>query len=246
MLTFTNPTDKIPSSLPAPSPGFKFLYNLWRDGVTLVRAIADEDIKYFFKYLLGAECIYEFGGSSDYYKSLFKGAKNYKVTGMSPGCDDIVNMTAMSLADNSIEANFSAFALEHVSDYKKFIEESFRTLKPGGRILLVVPFIYCHHGAPDDYVRFSRSYLIDLFKDWNVIATTDIGNRTTAIAEMWNEKPWMRLNSTRPQKLLLKVLSSIMTLLYIIKPTRCQSFPSAVLLFAEKPHIKLTVQNEKV
>ena len=96
MLTFTNPTDKIPSSLPAPSPGFKFLYNLWRDGVTLVRAIADEDIKYFLNIFWVPSAYMNLEDHLITTKACSKEQK-YKVTGMSPGCDDTVNMTAMSL-----------------------------------------------------------------------------------------------------------------------------------------------------
>ena len=35
------------------------------------------------------------------------------------------------------------------------IEEINRVLKPGGRLILSVPFIYNQHGAPNDYRRFS-------------------------------------------------------------------------------------------
>jgi ubiquinone/menaquinone biosynthesis C-methylase UbiE len=52
-----------------------------------------------------------------------------------------------------VDAFFTAFALEHIRNYRKAFSEMERALKPGGRMLIVVPFLYYYHGAPDDYVR---------------------------------------------------------------------------------------------
>lgn len=224
-----------PLQPPVPRVGFKFIFDMWLGGVTLVRALSDRDIEHFLKYLIGADAIYEFGGESSHYKKLVPSDQKYIISGLSQRCDINLDMTNMSLADSSIDANFSAFALEHVSDYRRFISESFRTLRPGGRILLVVPFIYCFHGAPDDYVRFSKSYIKDLFSGWNIIKTTEVGNRAAIIAEMFNEKPWMGFDNNKFRKFVLRIISTIATIIYMAKPYRCKSFPSVILILAEKP-----------
>ena len=235
MPNFRFSSNQIQLEPPVPTVGFKFIFEMWLGGITLIRALADKDIDHFFRFLAGAEAIYEFGGESDYYKIRVPKNQRFFVTGLSPNCDHRIDMTNMDLADSSIEASFSAFALEHVPDYKMFISESFRTLRPGGRILLVVPFIYCFHGAPNDYVRFSKSYLTQLFSNWNVLATTEIGNRAAIVAEMCNEKPWMGFKKNNIRKFALKLVATAATIFYIINPSRCRAFPSAILILAEKP-----------
>lgn len=220
--------------LPAPNPGLQFIPSMLRGGITLVRALSDIDISDVSKFLIGADTVYEFGGDSFYYKEKMISSQKYLVTGNSNNCEINIDMTKMSLADNSIEAGFSAFALEHVSDYPKFVAELERVLKPGGRFLLVVPFMYCFHAAPNDYVRFTKSYLEYLFQNWNIALSLNIGNRSVIAAEMYNEKPWMKLRSGTIKRTLLQVLSVICSLHYILSPSRCEAFPSAVLVLVER------------
>jgi SAM-dependent methyltransferase len=45
--------------------------------------------------------------------------------------------------------------LEHVFTPDAFLSEIYRVLKPGGRVLLTVPFIWDEHEQPFDYARYS-------------------------------------------------------------------------------------------
>jgi SAM-dependent methyltransferase len=49
--------------------------------------------------------------------------------------------------------------LEHVANPDIFLKEAFRTLKPGGKILLTVPFAARWHFIPYDYWRYTPSGL---------------------------------------------------------------------------------------
>jgi SAM-dependent methyltransferase len=49
--------------------------------------------------------------------------------------------------------------LEHIFEYRALLEESIRVLKPGGTILIVVPFLFPVHPSPDDFHRFTGSTL---------------------------------------------------------------------------------------
>lgn len=49
--------------------------------------------------------------------------------------------------------------LEHVASPDIFLKEAFRALKPGGRILLTVPFAARWHFIPHDYWRYTPSAL---------------------------------------------------------------------------------------
>ena len=61
--------------------------------------------------------------------------------------------------DASVDLVLSTETLEHVADPPAFLAEAFRCLKPGGRLLLTVPFSARWHYIPHDYWRFTPSGL---------------------------------------------------------------------------------------
>ena len=54
--------------------------------------------------------------------------------------------------------------LEHLSNPTKSLKELYRILKKGGLLIGSTPFLYQVHGAPNDYLRFTKNYLIKEFK----------------------------------------------------------------------------------
>lgn len=54
--------------------------------------------------------------------------------------------------------------LEHIFEPEEFLSEIFRVLKPGGKLLLTVPFTWDEHEQPFDYARYSSfglKYLLE-------------------------------------------------------------------------------------
>ena len=51
--------------------------------------------------------------------------------------------------------------LEHVYNWDNIFLESDRVLKNGGDLLILIPFLYPIHGAPNDYKRVTDQYLKD-------------------------------------------------------------------------------------
>src|SRR5262249_49949917 len=59
----------------------------------------------------------------------------------------------------SVDAILCTETLEHVLDPQAFLGEAHRCLRPGGRVLLTVPFAVRWHFVPYDYWRYTPSSL---------------------------------------------------------------------------------------
>lgn len=68
--------------------------------------------------------------------------------------------------DAQFDAVFLIEVLEHVREPTQAIAEIQRVLKPGGRLILSVPYIFEIHDAPHDYWRFTRFGLQHLLRDF--------------------------------------------------------------------------------
>ncbi len=67
------------------------------------------------------------------------------------------------IADDSADVVLATETLEHVSDPEQFLQEAYRVLRPGGSLLLTVPFAARWHFIPVDFWRFTPSGLLRLF-----------------------------------------------------------------------------------
>ena len=70
--------------------------------------------------------------------------------------DAVTDLLALPFPDETFDACLSVVTLEHVVDPAGALKESARTLKRGGRVLLIVPQDWEVHQAPHDYFRFTR------------------------------------------------------------------------------------------
>lgn len=59
------------------------------------------------------------------------------------------------LADEEFSAVLCNQVLEHVFEPEPFLREIHRVLRPGGRLLLTVPFVWDEHEQPYDFARYS-------------------------------------------------------------------------------------------
>lgn len=62
----------------------------------------------------------------------------------------------LPIADDSVDCVVLLEVLEHLEAPRDALVEIARVLKPGGRLLLSMPFLYPIHDAPHDYQRFTR------------------------------------------------------------------------------------------
>jgi SAM-dependent methyltransferase len=66
--------------------------------------------------------------------------------------------------DSTFDSILCNQVLEHVFNPEHFLNEIQRVLKPGGQILLTVPFVWDEHEQPWDYARYSSFALKHLFE----------------------------------------------------------------------------------
>jgi SAM-dependent methyltransferase len=171
-----------------PRVSLQYIWEYLCDGETPGRAVNDAGVRALLPFLEGEGTILELGGVDDYYRKFSTRHQRYEVTNISPPCDRLLDMTAMNLPENSVDAFMSMFALEHIYDFNAVITESFRCLKPGGRFLLAVPFLYYYHAAPDDFFRFTSSALDIMLNRFDVLKKISFGNRELAVAQFYHEK----------------------------------------------------------
>ena len=87
--------------------------------------------------------------------------------------------------DATADAVLSTETLEHVYDPRRFLAEAHRCLKPGGRLILTVPFAARWHYVPHDYWRFTPSSLDRLLSEsgFEDVAVYARGNEVTVACQ---------------------------------------------------------------
>ncbi len=78
--------------------------------------------------------------------------------------DAIADLLALPFSDGTFDATLNVVTLEHVKEPARVIEELYRVLRPGGRLLIIVPHEWEQHQTPHDYFRYTRygmQYLLE-------------------------------------------------------------------------------------
>lgn len=85
-----------------------------------------------------------------------------------PHVDLVADAHDLPLKDASIRTVILNNTLEHVANPFQVISEVNRVMKPGGVLLVAIPFLRPIHADPDDYTRFTRSGLRHLLAEYFV------------------------------------------------------------------------------
>jgi hypothetical protein len=91
-----------------------------------------------------------------------------------PSTDLLADLEALPFEDNVFDAVLSLAVLEHVRNPFTCAKELVRVLKPGGRIVAVVPFLQAEHGYPSHFFNATRFGLRSLF-DGCAVEAQDLG-----------------------------------------------------------------------
>jgi len=92
----------------------------------------------------------------------------------------------LPIEDGVADTVISFSVLEHLREPEMMLTEAHRLLKPGGSIVLQVPFMWWVHEAPHDYFRFTRYGLEYLFRKAGFVEIEVSAN--TGFWAMWVSK----------------------------------------------------------
>lgn len=160
------------------------------------------------------------GRAEDFVVNLGSGRHAYpgvvNVDGM--GYDNVhvvCDLQRLPFADGSVDKVISVAVLEHVPTPEQHVAEMFRVLKPGGRLLVYIPFLQPFHASPYDYQRYTDTGMRQLFRAFeqpNVI----VGAGPTS-ALLWTLQEWLAMVLSLGSLRLYRVLVPLMWVLSPLK-----------------------------
>ncbi|WP_035714021.1 class I SAM-dependent methyltransferase [Azorhizobium doebereinerae] len=104
----------------------------------------------------------------------------------------------LPMADDSFDALMCIEVLEHVPDPAALLADMWRVLKPGGQLILTVPWSARIHHIPHDYSRFTRFGLARRLATAGFVAP-EIRERGNDIAAIANKLIILTLRLVRPK-----------------------------------------------
>lgn len=90
----------------------------------------------------------------------------------------------MDFPDGSFDTVLSVQVLEHVFDAQQMVAEMCRVLKPGGKLVLLVPQTSTLHMAPHHYYNFTRYWVAEVLRRNNMetVSLLPLGGRWSSTA----------------------------------------------------------------
>ena len=137
---------------------------------SLRRHYVDEFLLSTSKNLNTASLVADIGGHKDSRRGLVDfnrevGKVFYFNIVADKGTDIVGDVTQLPIREQSFDVVLCSEVLEHVYDHSLAITEIYRVLKKGGEAILTIPMLYHIHGDPEDYGRYTESYLLRKFTE---------------------------------------------------------------------------------
>lgn len=126
------------------------------------------------------------GAGKEPYRALMPSAASIVCTDIEAGehIDLVADAHNLPFPSGTFDAVIAIEVFEHLHDPRGAMLEVNRVLRPKGRILLSVPFMFRVHGDPHDYQRFTASGLSVLFKEHFDLSILPFGNRLQVISDL--------------------------------------------------------------
>ena len=118
--------------------------------------------------------------------------------------DIVADAHHLPFKDGEFEVILSTETLEHVKDPFQVEREIRRVTASGGVLILSTRFVFPIHDLPNDYWRFSKYGLRELFKEWDIVEIeAETKNFSTIGALLQRICFQSELRFNKPMKLIL-------------------------------------------
>ncbi len=155
--------------------------------------------------------VVELGGERGYDLGRhFPAAGRYLVTNVAGDADARLDLTALGLADASVDTAVCVSVLEHVDDLDAAVAELRRVVAPGGVLLVTVPFLYPEHDRHDVWRLAPAAWPVVLGDEFEVEVVTRLGGRIATLAMLLQRPRGVWTLRYAPQKLLGLVLVALL------------------------------------
>lgn len=128
-----------------------------------VQALIESEVKWAADELVEGQVVLDAGAGEARHRKCFRRGRYIALdTGTGDiswnysGLDVLGDLERLPLTSASVDCILCMVVLEHTRDPRQVILEFARVLKPGGKLAMVVPFLWEEHQEPHDYFRFTR------------------------------------------------------------------------------------------
>jgi SAM-dependent methyltransferase len=90
--------------------------------------------------------------------------------------------------DDQFDSVFSSEVFEHVFNLEQILQELHRVLKPGGNMVITLPFVWEEHSVPYDFARYTSFGITWLLEKngFEIISSEKTTNYVETIFQLWN------------------------------------------------------------
>ena len=206
------------------------IFGLFFNPFFIIRRGLFRNISQLSGYLHGR--LLDFGCGSKPYRSLFDVTAyigtDIEVSGHDHRNEDIdvyYDGTTLPFDNASFDSIFSSEVFEHIFNLPQILDELYRVLKPGGHMLITVPFVWDEHEIPYDFARYTsfgiRHILIE--KGFDIVKEAKTTNYVATLCQMWSAYVYQHI---LPKN---KVARIALTPLFITPITLCGLIFSTLL-----------------
>lgn len=137
----------------------------------------------------------DFGCGSKPYKDLLEVREYVGVDFENPGHDhssETIDVyydgKRLPFLDTSFDSALATEVLEHVFEPDQILRELHRVLKPGGNLLVTLPFVWNEHELPYDAARYTQGGLRHLLErnGFEVVVLEKRGTFWSTLMQLWN------------------------------------------------------------
>jgi len=179
--------------------------------------VLQEEYKYLYKGV-----VLDIGGRDrGRFKKPKNKVKNWIFADINPNHnpDIILDVTDMKqIESNSINVVNAIELFEHVLDIEKGLQECFRVLKNGGKLIISIPFLYHIHADPFDFQRWTYTkWIIELRKvGFKIEKLIIIGKFFTHLSETIKTMSRIKIRSFFFIRRLLSLISPLLDKLILL------------------------------